>query len=280
MKAVGAAPNRAHLGEHGADSPDVALVFQRTQILHAVRRLGADGRNAKPFRMQETEAWRRPGKLFKESPNAEIISPHVGVMEENHAPLGEFGAPLFKVVLDRLVRMIAVYVENIDRVIGELQARFVKGHAQQFRKSRIGRIVEGLQLIVDLAVVKAGLRVALPGVDRVEPGVQAQARDGFAKCRIGHAMLRSQFDHQARLACSDDPESKRNVTPPGAWLIETGRRPEQRLKILEEDRVELRRRPLIVRHVRFPSRVRRRSDKKGRQREPSLAACLCRGLNR
>ena len=39
-------------------------------------------------------------------------------MEEDHAPLGEFGAPLFKVVLYRLIRMIAVYVDNIDRVIG------------------------------------------------------------------------------------------------------------------------------------------------------------------
>ncbi len=144
--------------------------------------------------VQELETWIPRRELGPQLPDAEAALAHVGVVEQHHRAARELRRPALEIGPHLLVGVAAVDVQQVERALGEIRQRLVEGAAQQFREAGIARVVEAAQRAVDLLAIEPGVRVTLPGIDCVAPGLELLAQHRFAERRIGDAVMGPELD--------------------------------------------------------------------------------------
>jgi hypothetical protein len=139
--------------------------------------------------VDELEAGVLVPDLVPELPDAEVLLPDVGVMEEDDAPLAYLGQPGFEVMADGVVGMETIDVEQVDRAVDELRDGFIERGPDQGRKAFIERVVVLTEVGEDLGAIFAGVCVAVPGVHREASSAQIERLDGLAEPAIRPAVV-------------------------------------------------------------------------------------------
>ena len=121
-------------------------------------------------------------------------------------------------------------MQEVDRAILDLIACLVERAAQQRREAGVALVVEGAELLEDFLSVLAGVRIALPGIDRVAARAEPAAHHGLAERRVGNAGEGAKLDQGARRRRGHDPVREGHVQPPGAHRPEPLRGPEERIE--------------------------------------------------
>src|SRR5262245_16675555 len=126
---------------------DRALAQRREEVLNMSRGLGvgrltnkpsdrlahlnADCKYAEAVAMHKFESW-EAGTLFRpEAPNAELAFSHIRIMKQNDGTGAQLGKPAGEIVRNRVVRVIAIDVEQVDRAVIEIGGGLVEGHPHQ-----------------------------------------------------------------------------------------------------------------------------------------------------
>lgn len=167
-------------------------------------------------------------ELVPELPHAELVLPHIDIVQEHHAPGAQLPEPGLEVVPYRLVGMEPVDVKEVDTAGLEVVERLVEGRAHETGKARIACIVIAGELVEYVLPVEAGVRVAAPGVDRETPCIELQPLHRLGEGGIGVAAVRAKLDQQLRPMRIDDPKRKGNVPDPGG-------RADKPVRIVEDD---------------------------------------------
>jgi hypothetical protein len=98
--------------------------------------------------------------------------------------------------------------------------------------------VELLEFVIDGLVGMASVLVALPGVHGIAARSGAPAIGGFAKTCVRDAVMAPKLNEHARSANAHDPERERYVAPPRARLSKELGRPEQRVEVRGNERLQ------------------------------------------
>lgn len=151
-------------------------------------------------------------------------------MKEDDAAVGKLRRPGLEIVAHRVVGVQAVDMQEIDRAVLDMIARLVECAAQQRREAGVALVVEGAELLEDFLSVLAGVRIALPGIDRVAARAEPAAHHGLAERRVGNAGEGAKLDQRARRGRGHDPVREGHVQPPPAHCPKPLRVPEKRIE--------------------------------------------------
>ena len=100
--------------------------------------------------VQELKTRRLPLQLVEESRDAEIAATLIGVVKQHDGAFRQFWPPRVEVVTGRLVGVVAVDVQEVDRRVGEVAVRLVEGLAQELRKRAVASVVALCEFQVDV----------------------------------------------------------------------------------------------------------------------------------
>ena len=164
--------------------------------------------------MREREAGMTHRDVVPEAPDAEVAAADVRVVQQEDAALPELREPALDVVGDRLVRVAAVDVKQVDRPVHESVRRLVERLREQRRERPVERVVVGPQLLEHLGPVRARVRVALPRVDGVAPCPEAERLHRLAQGAVRVALPRAQLDENTRPQRGHGEEGERDVLVP------------------------------------------------------------------
>ena len=164
--------------------------------------------------MQEGKAGMASRELLPVPPSAEVALADVDVVQQDHSARRQLRPPSLEVVPNGVQGVIAVEVQQVDRPVGEMGQRVVESGADQARETCIMPIVVRAKLGEYIVAVKAGLRIAQPGVHGVGGGLELQFRDGLAERGIGRAIVGAELDQHPRPVRVDQPEGERDVPEP------------------------------------------------------------------
>ena len=120
-------------------------------------------------------------------------------------------------------------MEKIDGVVREVTQRLIEPAAQE-RREALESFVELSQVSENFFAIDAGVLIAPPGVDGVAAGSQLAGLHRRAERGVGYAGMCSELDQKPRLGGGDDPMGERHMLPPGAFLADAKRGPEQRVQ--------------------------------------------------
>ena len=189
----------------------------------------SNAQDAKPIAVGEHEVRIAGAELVPELPHAELVIPHVDVVEQNHAPRTHRPEPSLEVVLGGLVGVETVDVEQVDAAGLEATGRLIERGTHQLGKLPIAGVVIPGEFVEYLLPVEAGMRIAAPRIDGKASCIESGALDRLGEGRIGIAVVGAELDQQLRPMDIDEPERKRDVPDPGGWSDEP-------VRIIEDDR--------------------------------------------
>src|SRR5262245_53479024 len=198
----------------------------RTQRAHWVGKRAPDREHPEAMAVQELEARILGPQLLPKLRDAEITLAHIGVVHENDTAVRELGPPALEIVSHVAIVMPAVQVQEIDRAVAEVRQRLVEGRPNQRRERSVAGVVMSADLPIDVLVVKSGMIVALPGIDRVASRFGFETLHCLTKREIGTSSMGAKLDQHARTQRSDQPECERHVLQPGRLRAQLLRRPE------------------------------------------------------
>ena len=188
--------------------------------------------------MQELEAWIALSKLFEDAPHAEVVATLVRIVKQDDGLIGQFRQPALEIMRDRIEGVVAVDVQDVDRLVREGAQRLVERAAQQRRERGKPVIVEAAERFVDFLAVLTRLRIASPCVHRMATGAEPAQQDGLAECGIRDAVMRAQLHQDARPGLVHQPMGKWHVRPPRAHGPDALSPPEERRQRRTEKIIE------------------------------------------
>src|SRR4029078_1776460 len=164
-------------------------------------------------------------------PDTEISFANIDVVEEHHAAVAQLRQPCLEVVAHSVVGVESIDVQGVDRLVGKVGQRFVECRSNQPGEAAEMTIVKRRPLGEDLIAVKAGMLIALPGIDRVAGSIDAECLDRLGKCAVAQPRVRAELDQRARSQSIDEPKCEGNMTGPT-------RRPREPRRAREDDSAE------------------------------------------
>ena len=187
------------------------------------RQLGSNADDSDSVAVQELEAWIARFELQPEFPDAEVGFADVGIVQQHDGRGAELRQPRFEIVPDRVIRMQAVDVEQVDGSVAELQQGLVERRTDDPREGAEVTVVKVGPFLEDVIAIEPGLMVALPGVHRVAGGIDVEVLNRLREGRVAVPGMRAELDEHARPQHVDQPEGERNVGDPARRIHQAQR---------------------------------------------------------
>src|SRR5262249_48412010 len=124
--------------------------------------------------MHKREARPAMAYLFPQLPGPKPALPYIDVVQEDDTTFTNLGEPALEIVADGLVGMVAVDVEQIDTGVTKVSESFVKSAMHELRERAVQWVMVCSQCREHFWPIKPGLRITLPGIDRVTSGPYAE----------------------------------------------------------------------------------------------------------
>ena len=139
-------------------------------------------------------------------------------MKQDDSVLGELGTPSLKVVPDSVVSVKAIYVQEVNRTVGEMSHCFIKRRSYETRESGVTFIVIGGKLGEYGIDVDASMVVTFPCIDGVALGRQLECFDYLAERKVGVSLVCSKLNEYRWIQHLHERECKWDVLLPVAHL--------------------------------------------------------------
>src|SRR5271165_2754148 len=126
-----------------------------------------------------------------QTPNSEVGMPDGDVVQQDNTTGFHLGKPRPKIMTGSLIRVQAVYMEKVDRVIVKLQHGIVKASSKKIREGLMVRFVVLAYIFVDLFAVPPSMFFTKPVVYSVTEATQAVLCDTLAEAKIRFTPVRT-----------------------------------------------------------------------------------------
>ena len=145
------------------------------------RDLGADDGDPESVPVQELERRVGGANVGPDLPGAEIMRPHVDVVQQHDTARAHLRQPGLEIVADGVAGMEPIQVQQVDGAVAEMTQRVIERRSHQRREGAVTLIVIGLPLGVDRLGVKARLGIARPRVHGISSRVETEMLAAWAK---------------------------------------------------------------------------------------------------
>ena len=230
-------PARAEARKTLSRRRDFVVRGERAKLLYRFWRLVAEGEHAETVAVQKLEVG-RPASVRRKDATRRNRHGARSCHGTARRRVPTASPPRVEVVTSRLVGVVAVDVQEVDRRVGEVAVRFVESLAQERQKRAVASLVQLLR-----ARSRPPRRNSPPArrLSTYRPRSSASRVPNAGPVRKRRRRTRRngpQFDQQPRPALGDEPKGEGNVPPPRARLAQPFGDPKDRIEVLRRQPIK------------------------------------------